>query len=144
MSDNFTGSFLYASDGTAFPMKYIAYDTYKCTPKQREEIKAYRDTITRALHRITATGMKTKITFSTRTNLHREDKQAIMNFFTSHEVDNIQRKIYLKYWDEEHEQYDTGYFYRPNIDFTVRDVFKTSSGGYDFHYAALDFELIEY
>lgn len=155
---NFLGYFIRATrTNAAFPNNYIAYDTYTCTPNQREEIKAYRDENTRELYRITAAGMKTKITFTTRGSLHKADKDAILNFFTSAEsVDPDpatalkQRKIQLTFWDDENDTYRTSYFYRPNPTFKIKRIDKTNRFDrnnnriYDIVYNAVDFELIEY
>lgn len=155
---DFLGYFIKATKtNQEFPTQYIAYDTYSCTPNQREEIKAYRDENTRELYRITASGMKTKITFSTRANLHKADKVAILNFFTTaegRETDAAtalkQRKVQLTYWNEEEDTYKTSYFYRPNLTFKIKSMKPTKrhdiNGNtiYDIIYEALDFELIEY
>lgn len=155
---NFLGYFLKATKtNTVFPMTYIAYDTYTCTPNQREEIKAYRDENTRELFRITAQGMKTKITFSTRGALHKADKENILNFFKEAEYAEFdsftslkQRKVQLTYWNEEDNDYKTSYFYIPNITFKIKSIYPTnrfdinSNRIYDIIYEAVDFEVIEY
>ena len=154
----FLGYFIKATKTNAvFPMTYIEFDTYTCTPDQREEIKAYRDENTRELFRITADGMKTKITFSTRKTLYKADKVAILKFFTDAESSEQdastalkQRKVQLTYWNEEEDTYKTSYFYRPNLTFKVKSIiptnrFDTSNNRiYDIMYEALDLELIEY
>lgn len=155
---NFLGYFLKATKtGVIFPMSYIEYDTYTCTPNQREEIKAYRDENTRELFRITAAGMKTKITFSTRKTLHKADKKAILKFFTDEEALDTdpytalkQRKVQLTYWNEEEDTYKTSYFYIPNLTFKVKHIYPTERFDtnhnriYDIIYEALEFEVIEY
>lgn len=133
------GTYNSRSQLVKFPLEYIEYESYASTPKQREEIKAYRDENTRELYRITASGMKTKITFTTRANLHLADKIAIQKFFTDNESNAMQRKIYLSYWDDEQNQYNTGYFYRPNMNFKIVSISED-----DIIYSKLDFELIEY
>lgn len=155
---NFYGYFIKATKtNKKFPMSYIAFNTYTCTPNQREEIKAYRDENSRELYRITATGMKTKITFSTRGSLNKADKEAILKFFTDAEMQepdpalaSKQRKVQLTYWNEESSSYRTSYFYIPNMTFKINSVRRTGrydndhNAIYDIIYNALDFELIEY
>lgn len=155
---NFLGYFIKATKtNEAFPIQYMSFDTYTCTPNQREEIKAYRDENTRELFRITASGMKTKITFSTRANLHKADKVAILKFFTdaeSREADAAtalkQRKVQLTYWNEEEDTYKTSYFYIPNITFKVKSIQPTKRFDtehnvvYDIIYEPIDLEIIEY
>ena len=155
---NFLGYFIKATrTNTIFPSGYIKYDSYDCTPNQREELKAYREDNSRALVRITADGMKTKITFSTRENLHKVDKEAIQSFFTTAEQAESdsatalkQRKVQLTYWNDEENIYKTSYFYIPNIKFKVNHINPTSSVDsnnnviYDIIYDSIDMELIEY
>ena len=75
---NWRGYFIKATEtGQIFPNEYIAWESYESEPNHREEIKAYRDDNTRDLTRVTAEGTKTSLTFTTRENLHLEDKMAI-------------------------------------------------------------------
>lgn len=138
-----THSLLYSMSGNTvtavFPEKYIQVDTYKSTPKQREEIKAYRDENTRNLTRITAKGMKSKIVFSTRDNLSLDEKIEIQNFFYNAETNHTERKVKIKYWDDENNCYDEGFFYRPNMDFEIKTVSNDT-----IKYKSFNFELIEY
>ena len=84
-----------------FPNKYIQYNSWSSTPNQREEIKAYRDDNTRNLTRITAAGKKSVFSFKVRSPLHLDEKMEIQEFFTNAELDPEQRKINLKFWDDE-------------------------------------------
>ena len=122
-----------------FPNNYIALDTWETTPNQREEIKAYRDDNTRNLTRVTAQGKKSTFKFKTRKYLHLAEKKEIQQFFTSSEVDANQRKIQLTYWNDEDNQYKTGYFYRPNMQFKIYKITDD-----DIIYNEMSFELIEY
>jgi len=145
MAVNTWEGYLFASiDGSGniiqkFPDKYIALESYEVTPNQREEIKAYRDDYTRNLTRVTATGMKNKITFITRENLHLNEIYEVDTFFTSAEVNATERKIRLKYWNQEDYAYTTGYFYRPNKSYKMRKISNT-----DIIYDKVGYELIEY
>lgn len=122
-----------------FPLNYIAWESYDSTPNQREEIKAYRDENTRDLVRVTAKGKKTKIKFTTKQGLHLNDKKTIQKWFTDAESNHAQRKINLKYWNDEDNKYETGDFYRPDINFKIRKVEEN-----DLIYEALDITLVEY
>jgi len=127
------------ANNKVFPEKYIALESWSSTPNQREEIKAYRDDNTRELTRVTAQGKKSVFSFKTRKKLHLAEKQEIQDFFTSAEVDHVQRKIQLTFWNEETNDYQTGYFYRPNMPFKI---YKISDD--DIIYDEMSFELIEY
>lgn len=120
---NFKGYLLRATKtNTIFPNKYIALESWSSTPCAREEIKAYRDDNTRALTRITAQGTKSKWSFTTKPKLHLADKMAIQNFFTSNETNSLERKINLEYWNDESNSYQTGDFYRADIEFTIYKI----------------------
>lgn len=123
---------------TVFPVRYIQFDTYSTNPKQREELKAYRDDNSRELYRVTAQGMKTKITFTVRP-LHLADKMTLQSFFYDHETDHVQRKVWIEYWDDDSNSYSEGYFYRPNMEFAINHI-----GEDDIKYKELKMELIEY
>ena len=122
-------------------MKYINYESWNSTPKQREEIKAYRDDNTRNLTRITAEGMKSVFAFETRGNIHLDEKIEIQNFFTSAESDTHQRKINLEYWNDETNQYEIADFYRPDIQFPIRKIIQETN---DIIYGSMKFDFVEY
>ena len=119
---SFRGYLLRAGNGSVFPHEYINYESWESTPKQREEIKAYRDENSRDLTRITAAGRKSVFQFNTRPKLHLADIERILHWFYDCEVDHDQRKMYLEYWNEEDIDYRTGYFYRPDTKFPIRQI----------------------
>jgi hypothetical protein len=128
--------------GVIFRNSYIEWGTWKSTPNQREELKAYRDDNTRTLTRVTASGMKSLFSFSLRPGLRLADKIFVQNFFTQGEItdlDKQQRRIQLEFWDDENNVYKTGYFYRPNMEFKILGVTNT-----DIIYDSLSIECIEY
>ena len=130
------------SGGQLFPHKYMQLASWTTTPNQREEIKAYRDDNTRNLTRVTAAGRKTAIQFKTRPHLHLAEKQEIQQFFTSHEYtlqDQAERKIQLTFWNDESNTYETGYFYRPNMEFKIEKITED-----DIVYGEFTFDLVEY
>lgn len=140
MANNFAGYLLKAvATDTVFPHKYIALESWESTPDQREELKAYRDDNTRNLTRLTAQGKKSVFSFTTRDKLSLEEKMEIQKFFTDAETDHEQRKVQLQFWNEETNNYDTGYFYRPNMNFPIYKI-----EGDNIIYKALKFEFVEY
>lgn len=142
MASNFQGFLLKATaTGQTFPLKYINYESWNSTPKQREEIKAYRDDNTRNLTRVTAEGMKSVFAFETRPGLHLSEKMEIQAFFTSAESDAHQRKINLQYWNDETNSYETADFYRPDMNFPIRKVIAEDN---DIVYGSLKLEFVEY
>lgn len=123
----------------SFPQKYIAYGGYKCTPNNREEIKAYRDDNTRNLTRVTASGTKTGITIDILGGLHDAEKREVLAWFTGHESNALQRKISLLYYDTDSGNYVTGAFYRANTEYAVLYI-----GASDIIWDAFTIELAEY
>ena len=121
-------------DGT-----YIVASSWKATPNQREEIKAWRDENSRDLFRITAEGEKSVFQFDTIDGMNLEQKIAFQKFFTDAETNAKERKIHLEYWNDEDNAYKTGYFYRPNMEFTIQDY--TAE---DITYSSMSFEFVEY
>lgn len=147
MSTNWQGYLFKAvKTNEEFPDKYINAESWESLPNSREEIKAYRDDNSRNLHRITATGHKTSITFKTRPNLTLEDKIAIQKFFTDAEAEETdsttahrERKVQLRYWNDEENVYKTSYFYRPDIKFTIRKITNDT-----IIYKEIEIGLVEY
>lgn len=139
----FSGHLIAHSDGTnPLPNKFIDYNSYDSSPKQREEIKAERDDNTRLLVRVTASGMKTAIHFRTRDGLHLADKVAFMQWFKSLETDAArqkQRTVDIQYWDDDVSDYDTGTFYLANFKFPIKRITDN-----DIIYGSVDIDLIEY
>lgn len=144
MATNWEGYLLKArkndqDEWSTFPLKYVNEASWKTKPNQREEIKAYRDENNRNLTRVTASGKKSAITFETRGNLHLADKIKIQKFFTTNELDATQRKVHLKYWNDEANDYKEGNFYRTDIEFTIKKITDT-----DIIYEPISIELVEY
>ena len=90
------------------------------------------------LQRTTLPTGKTSITFSTHI-LHLDEKINMQNIINSAIVNTAQRKCYVTYWNDETNSYDSGYFYIPDIEFSVMDASKT-----DILYNPISIELIEY
>lgn len=136
----FKGYLLKAIDtDTILSGEYIETTTWKSTPNQREEIKAWRDDNTRDLTRITAKGKKSIFSFSTVAGMNLEQKMAFQKFFTDAEDNAEERKIHLQYWNDENNAYKTGYFYRPNMEFTIQEYTDD-----DIIYDTMNFDFVEY
>ena len=127
------------SNNAIFPHKYIQIDSFSTTPNAREEIKAVRDENTRNLTRVTASGTKSSITFLTLDGLNKSQVEEILNFFTTAETNALQRKLQLIYWNMEELKYKTGYFYRPDITYQIREISNN-----DFICNEFEISLIEY
>lgn len=126
--------------GAIFPNAFIEIASFDSTPNAREEIKAERDDYTRDLIRVTAAGTKSSMSFNTMA-LHLNELESVLGFFTSGEepADKLQRKIHLEYWNDEDLAYKQGWFYRPNIKYTKREISND-----DIIYEPIKIELVEY
>lgn len=143
MSSPFRGYMFKATvTGETFPNKFIVFRTWKSTPNQREELKAYRDDNSRDLTRVTADGEKSVFSFKVRPGLHLADKIELQSFFRRAEegvIGRKQRKIRLEFWNDELNDYDTGDFYIPNTDFPIIRITDD-----DIIYDELELKFIEY
>lgn len=117
---------------------WILASSYSSVPNQREEIKAIRDENTRDLTRITAQGLKTVIEFQT-LPVDLSTKQKIQEFFNSGMVDTLQKKVLITFWNDDVNEYQTKYFYIPNITFNI-DYFDE----HNIYYQPISIKLVEY
>ena len=128
--------------GAILPLQYIEWSSYKITPNQREEIKAYRDDNTRNLTRITASGKKTAIEMKLRA-MWLEDMmefQAWLNNAIENTAEAMeQRKVELEIYDTENNVYKSSYFYVPNIEYNILKITNTS-----IKYKSQTLKFIEY
>lgn len=134
---NYKG-YLLKFNGTVFPNNYLL--EYSSTPDQRLDVDSERDN-TGALHRNTLSDGKTSISFSTHI-LSLDDKIAMQNIiWNAINAGGIleQRKVWVEYWNDETNDYDTGWFYIPDIQYTVMDA-----DAENIRYSPISIELIEY
>lgn len=120
-----------------FPQRYIQKDTYKSTPLQRTEIKAYRDN-NNLLHRVTSPNYKTKIEFQTYP-LNLSELTEIQTKLDAAMENAQQRRLVLTYWDDELLSYRQATFYMPDKTYSVSTI-----GNGDIRYQPLTFTFIEY
>lgn len=121
--------YLIKIDGRVLPVKYIA--KYKATPNQQQDKDSYQDS-TGKLHREVLPHRRTKIDFTTR-YLWLEDKIAFQSFFGGRIT------IAVEYWNDETNNYETGEFYVPDIEFEIYRIV-----GNDAEYMPIRVALIEY
>ena len=122
MANNYKGYLIKAGNSSKImDMRWIVRKSYRSKPNQREEIEAYRDDYTRNLTRVTAPGLKSNVKFTiVRADL--DTKIAIQSFFDGAMVNKLQRKVHLTIWNDEDNEYQTGYYYLPDIEWTIEDA----------------------
>ena len=117
MATNFKGYLLKFGD-TILPNKFLKADSYSATPNQRTELEAYRDDYTQVLYRVTSEGLKTKIEANV-PPMWLEKKIEFQNYIANGLVDSLQRKYEVTYWNDETNDYETGYFYIPDTQYSI-------------------------
>ena len=125
------------NSGDNLPMELIAAESYSATPDQRLESKAAR-AVTGKLYRSTCDHMATKIEIETVPMTNR-DLTGLMSLIASHFTDTQQRKINLKYYDNETDNYKTGTFYMPDVQYKILRV-----DGNTIYYDSIRLAFIEY
>lgn len=106
--------------GDVFPLEYIQYETYKVTPNQRMDIEAGRDS-TGLLHRSVVSHTATKVEFET-PHMDSTRVDAMMTLIRKWWTSKKERKIVVRYYDPEENDYTTGTFYMPDIEFNIRNI----------------------
>lgn len=125
---------------TLFPNRYLIPSSYKVTPYQRLEQDSYRDA-SGLLHRETLSSYKTKIDFTTRTNIKLQDKINMFNVFNNGLLNSRERKYHIEYWNDETSSYCFGDFYMPDVEYTIKKINESTN---DLIYDSIRIAFIEY
>ena len=134
MANNYQG-YLLKFGNNIMPNGY--FNEYSSTPNQRLDSDAERDN-NGNLQRSTLQNGKTSITFSTHI-LFLDEKLKFQEIINLSIINEVQRKCYVTYWNDETNTYSSGYFYIPDIEFSIMDA---DSG--TIKYNPISVELIEY
>lgn len=103
-----------------FPINLIRYETYKVTPNQNQDLDSTVDT-TGNLHRYPLDHTRTKIEFNMPITTGDVVTQ-VMDLLSSYWNKPTERKVHLRYFNPLTNGYQTGYFYIPDIDFTIMNI----------------------
>lgn len=135
---NFSGWLIkFPKTNALFPHALIDKDTYSSTPLQRTELKAYRDN-DNLLHRVTSPNYKSKVEFST-IALDLAQLQTIRNVLNAAMDNSKERKLQVRYWDDELLNYRTMTAYVTDTTYPVSVISNTN-----IKYKAIKFTFIEY
>lgn len=135
--NNYKG-YLLKFNGTIFPNNYML--EYSSTPNQRIDVDSERDNLG-YLHRSVLPNGKTSISVSTHI-LSLDDKikmQGIISNAINTKGIPEERKCFVEYWNDEINDYSSGWFYIPDIKYVVMDASAT-----DIRYSPITIELVEY
>lgn len=123
--------------GSYFPHGLIEKENYKSTPLQRTDIKAYRDNSI-FLHRVTSPNYKSKVEFQT-IPLNLAQLAQIRDVLNAAMDNSKERRLQVRYWDDELLDYRTMTAYLTDTTYTVSTI--SSS---DIKYKSIKFTFIEY
>lgn len=109
----FNGRYLVKVGTYEIPLSIMKVDTYQSSPAQRQDLDAYRDADGK-MHRNTLDHTATKIEFET-IYLLEHDFRGLVDSIVGNYVPGyeLERKVQLTYYDDEHGNYRTGEFYLP-------------------------------
>lgn len=126
-----------------FPLKSIQLETYKVTPNQRLDRDSYEDA-NGDLQRTALNKTRTKIEFETHTMHYAEKRELMANLreqFNKSQLELNERKVQVTYFNDETDEYDTAYFYIPDITWTYYNVDEVNK---DIIYLPTRIAFIEY
>ena len=138
----YSGYLIKLKGGTAenLPLKYVALESYSCTPDQRMESKATRAT-TGVLRRTTVAHKPTKIEFETPAMMTNKDVAALNTLIQEHYTDALQRKLTIEYYDMETDTYRDATCYMPDVQYKIVRIDKATNLVY---YDKIRYAFIEY
>lgn len=135
--NNYKG-YLLKFNGTVFPNHYFL--EFSSTPDQRIDVNSERDNLG-TLHRSVLPDGKTSITFST--HILSLDEKISMQSIIQSAIDSNgvpeERKCWVEYWNDETNDYDSGWFYEPDIKYNIM-----YADAKNIRYQPITIELIEY
>lgn len=134
MANNYNGYLIKFGD-MVMPNSYL--QEYSSTPNQRLESDAERDQ-NGNMQRSTLPYSKTSIVFSTHI-LTLDEKINFQEIINLSIINEAQRKCFVEYWNDEINMYSSGYFYIPDIEYSVMNADAES-----ILYNPISIELIEY
>lgn len=102
--------------GYIFPLGMIRAETYKITPKQRQDLDSYRD-MDGILHRNVLEHTATKIEWETKPLLTNTQVSDICNNLKEAYENYAERKVSVTYYNPETDDYDSGTFYMPDASY---------------------------
>lgn len=124
---------------TEFPTNLINAESYKVTPDQRLEASANR-AASGKLIRSTLSHTASKIELNT-TVITQRDLKIIEILLTNAYTDPLQRKLELRYYVPADDEYKTGMFYVPDVDYDILRIEKDKNIVW---YNSVRYAFIEY
>lgn len=124
-----------------FPLDFIKADTFVIAPNQRQDLDSGVDADADGeLIRQVLPHTRTKIEFNIPC-LHYKQKQELMRNLKSQYLNYGERRVPVTYFDDENDEYKTGIFYMPDIQWQYKMVDKKNA---DILYNETRVAFIEY
>lgn len=135
---SFNGSLLQMGADN-FPLSFVYKDSYKISPNRRMDLDSSRNA-NGVLMRTVLDHAPSTISFQTKP-MFNQDVKRLMDFIRSHYINENEKKVLLTYYCPDLDDYRTGEFYIPDIEFPIMEVdVKKKKIRYD----SISLEFIEY
>lgn len=135
---SFNGSLLQMGADN-FPLSFVYKDSYKISPNRRMDLDSSRNA-NGVLMRTVLDHAPSTISFQTKP-MFNQDVKRLMDFIRSHYINENEKKVLLTYYCPDLDDYRTGEFYVPDIEFPIMEVdVKKKKIRYD----SISLEFIEY
>lgn len=122
-----------------FPLSFVYKESYKVAPNRRQDLDSNRNANGK-LERNVLEHMPSTISFQTKP-MYNNDLDKMMQFIRSHYTVEKERKLLLTYYCPDINDYKTGEFYMPDIEFVMNMV---DIEGNRILYNGFQLEFIEY
>lgn len=120
-----------------FPMDKIFKESYTVSPNRRIDVNSTR-MLDGTLKRNVVSHMPSTISLQTRVMTNTE-MNALMSFIRSHYVKESEKKLSIRFYRPDKDDYATAYFYMPDLEFPIRRI-----DGNTIYYNSMTLEFIGY
>ena len=103
-----------------FPLSFVYKESYKVAPNRRQDLDSNRNA-NGVLERNVLDHMPSTISFQTKP-MYNNEVDKMMQFIRSHYTVEKERKLLLEYYCPDINDYKTGEFYMPDIEFVMNMV----------------------
>ena len=125
----------------AFPSKFIQAESYIVTPERRLDLDSGVNNADGVLQRNVLDHRATTISFNVRDGLYNNENAELWAFIRNHYTNEQEQKVRATYYSPKTDQYLTGDFYIPDVEFPI---YLVDSRNNRIQYRSYAIELIEY
>lgn len=131
--------FLLKIGQSVIPLSFIFKESYNVTPNRRQDIDPFRDA-NGLLNRTVVPHMVTTINFNTKP-MWNDEMERLTRLIRENYLDEKQKKVSLTYFCPDINDYKTGEFYIPDLEFTILRIDNNAN---KILYGSMTIEFIEY